>query len=54
MPTNKTSFTFHIKEEYLKKMQYIAKHETRSLSNLLEDICKMYIEKYEKGDVTRW
>lgn len=48
MPTNKTPFTFNIKEEYLEKMRFIAKRETRSLSNLLEHLCKSYIEKYEQ------
>lgn len=48
MPTNKTPFTFHMQDEYLEKMRYIAKCETRSLSNLLEHICKQYIEKYEQ------
>jgi len=48
MPTNKTPFTFHIEDEYLEKMRYIAKRETRSLSNLLEHVCKLYIEKYEQ------
>lgn len=54
MPTNKTPFTFHVEDEYLEKMRYIAKRETRSLSNLLEHLCKMYIEKYEKenGEIT--
>ena len=48
MPTNKSPFTFHIEEEYLEKMRYIAKKDTRSLSNLLEHLCKLYIEKYEQ------
>ena len=48
MPTNKTPFTFHIEHEYLEKMRYIAKRETRSLRNLLEHLCKLYIEKYEQ------
>ena len=48
MPTNKAPFTFNITEEYLEKMRYIAKRETRSLSNLLEHLCKLYIEKYEQ------
>ena len=48
MPTNKTPFTFNIKDEYLEKMRYIAKRETRSLSNLLEHLCKLYIEEYER------
>ncbi len=48
MPTNKTPFTFHIEEKLLNKMRFIAKEDTRSLSNLLEHICKLYIEKYEQ------
>ncbi len=48
MPTNKTPFTFNIDGEYLEEMRYIAKRETRSLSNLLKYICKMYIEKYKQ------
>ena len=48
MPTNKTPFTFNLKDEYLEKIKYIAKRETRSVSNLLEHLCKMYIEKYEQ------
>ncbi len=53
MPTNKTPFTFHIDDEYLEKMRYIAKSETRSLSNLLEHLCRLYIEKFEneKGEI---
>lgn len=55
MPTKKTPFTFNIEDDYLEKMRYIAKRETRSLSNLLEHLCKMYIEKYEKeyGEIKR-
>ena len=37
-------------DEYLEKMRYIAKRETRSLSNLLEHLCKLYIEKYEQDN----
>ena len=48
MATNKTPFTFHIKDEYLEKMRDIAKRETRSLSNLLEHLCRQCIERYEK------
>ena len=50
MPTKKTPFTFNIEAEYLQKMRYIAKKETRSLSNLLEHVCKLHIEKYEKDN----
>lgn len=48
MPTNKTPFTFNIEDKYLEKIRFIAKRETRSLSNLLEHLCKLYIEKYEQ------
>lgn len=48
MPTNKTPFTFNIEDEYLEKMRYIARRETRSLSNLLEHLCKLHIERYEQ------
>lgn len=48
MPTNKTPFTFNIRQDYLDKMKYLADRDTRSLSNLLEHLCKLYIEKYEK------
>ena len=48
MPTNKTPFTFHIKDEYLEKIRYIAKRETRSISNLIGHLCRLYIEKYEQ------
>lgn len=47
MPTNKTPFTFNLDDEYLQKMRYIAKQDTRSLSNLLEHLCKLHIEQYE-------
>lgn len=48
MATNKSPFTFNMDEIYLNKMRYIAKQETRSLSNLLEHLCKLHIEQYEK------
>lgn len=50
MPTNKMPFTFNLKDEYLEKIRYIAKHETRSISNLLEHLCKLYIEEYEQNN----
>ena len=34
--------------KYLQKLRYIADCETRSLSNLLEHLCKKYIEEYKK------
>ncbi len=48
MPTNKTPFTFHLQNEYLEKLRYISKKETRSVSNLLEHLCKIYISSYEQ------
>lgn len=48
MPTNKPPFTFHIEDDLLEKLRYIAKRETRSVSNLLEHLCKSYIRKYEQ------
>ena len=48
MPTNKEPFSFHLNSEYLIKMKFIAKEETRSLSNLLEHLCKKHIANYEK------
>lgn len=47
MPTKKAPFTFNLEDEYLKKMKIIAKEETRSLSNLLEHLCKLHITQYE-------
>ena len=52
MPTNKTPFTFNIDGDYLQKMRYIAKFETRTLSNLLEHICKLYIQQFEAHNGT--
>ena len=49
MPTNKTPFTFPITDEYLEKLRYIAKRETRSVSNLLEYLCRSYIRDYEQA-----
>jgi hypothetical protein len=48
MPTNKAPFGFNLEYEYLEKMRFIAKEETRSLSNLLEHLCRKYIAAYEK------
>ena len=48
MPTNKPSFTFHIDSEYLQKLRYISKYQVRSMSNLLEFICKDFIDNFER------
>ena len=49
MPTNKTPFIFHLEEEYLEKLRYIAKWGTKSVINLLEQFCGSYIKEYEQG-----
>jgi len=48
MPTNKAPCGFNLEYEYLEKMKIIAKKDTRSLSNLLEHLCKLHIEQYEE------
>lgn len=50
MSTNKTPFTFHIEGKLLEKLRFLARQDTRSLSNLLEHICKLHIEKYEQNN----
>ena len=48
MPTNKAPFTFHLDENTLLKIKYIAKGETRSTSNLLEHLCRICVMDYER------
>ena len=48
MPTNKTPFTFHMDDKYLQKIKIIAREETRSLSNMLEHLCRQHIARYER------
>ena len=48
MPTNKTPFTFHMKDEYLEKMRYIAERETRSWNIYADSISKSMNKKMEK------
>jgi len=48
MPTNKAQFGFNIDDEYLRKMKFIAKQDTRSLGNLLEHLCRQHIARYEQ------
>ena len=47
MPSDKPVVGFHMEYEYVEKMKFIAKKETRSLSNLLEHLSKLHIEQYE-------
>ncbi len=48
MPTDKPPFTFYMQSDYLEKMRYIAKQETRSVSNLLCHLCHEYVDNYER------
>ena len=48
MHTNKAQFMFNIDDEYLRKMKFLAKEDTRSLGNLLEHLCKLHILRYEQ------
>jgi len=48
LPTNKAPCGFYLEHEYLEKMKFIAKRDTRSLSNLLEHLCKLHIGQYEE------
>ena len=50
MATDKAPFHFHLNETTLLKIKYIAKQETRSASNLLEHLCKLYVQEYEKNN----
>ncbi|NLB81496.1 MAG: Arc family DNA-binding protein [Clostridiaceae bacterium] len=47
MATKKAPFTFHLDEDILLKIKFIAKNDTRSTSNLLEHLCKLCINEYE-------
>ena len=47
LPTNKAPFNFHLDEITLDKIRYIAKKDTRSVSNLLEHLCKTCVNDYE-------
>ena len=48
IPTNKAPCGFYMEHEYLEKMKFITKKDTRSLSNLLEHLCKLHIGQYEE------
>lgn len=47
MPRSKMPFTFHIDENTLLKIKYIAKNETRSAGNLIEHLCRCCVIEYE-------
>lgn len=46
--SNKIPFTFRFDSVYYAKIRIIAQNETRSMSNLIEHLCKKEIERYEK------
>lgn len=48
MPTNKIRFTFNLNEEVLRKIKYLADADNRSISNMLEHLCKERIQNYER------
>lgn len=43
----KRPFTFRFDAVYYAKIQKIAERETRSMSNLIEHLCRKEIERYE-------
>ena len=47
MATNKRVFTLRLQDEVFEKMEYIAKQEHRSLTNLIEYVLLQYIEDYQ-------
>jgi len=53
MATNKRVFTLRLQDEVFEKMEYIAKQEHRSLTNLIEYVLLQYIEDYQdkNGDI---
>ena len=54
MSKPKTPYTFHINDLTLAKIKQIAKAETRSVSNLIEHLCRMCVIEFEKnnGEIT--
>lgn len=47
MPSNKPRLMTYTTEETIRKFEYIAKEENRSMSKQLEYITKEYIKNYE-------
>lgn len=50
----KIPFTFRFDEIYHAKLKVVAEKESRSMSNLIEYLCKIEVDKYEKehGEIT--
>ena len=53
MPTNKLQFGVHLDEVILLKIKKIAEKETRSTSNLIEHLCKLWTVLFCAGDFWR-
>jgi len=53
MPSLKRVFTLRLKDEYFDKLEFVAKKEHRSLTNLIELSVIKYLEEYENenGDI---
>ena len=47
MPSLKRVFTLRLKDEYFDKLEFVAKEEHRSLTNLIELAVIKYLEEYE-------
>ena len=47
MPSLKRVFTLRLKDEYFEKLEFVAKKDNRSLSNLIGLVVKKYLEEYE-------
>ena len=47
MPSLKRVFTLRLKDEYFDKLEFVAKREHRSLTNLIELSVIKYLEEYE-------
>lgn len=52
MPSNKPRLMTYTTDETIKKFEYIANQENRSMSKELEYIIKLYIQEYEKNNGT--
>lgn len=46
--SNKIPFTFRFDEKYHAKLKVVAASKHRSMSNLIEYLCKKEIDRYEK------
>lgn len=44
----KVPFTFRFDEVYHAKLKVVADKQSRSMSNLIEYLCKLEVDKYEK------